>query len=57
MLAANHAEQFGIMTLDYPIFMTIEEYLEMLAVTIVIAGLLSHIAKDLHGGRSEIVFA
>jgi hypothetical protein len=57
MLAANHAEQFGIMTLDYPIFMTIEEYLEMLAVTIVIAGLLSHIAKHLHGGRSEIEFA
>ncbi|MDF1739907.1 MAG: hypothetical protein P1U86_12170 [Verrucomicrobiales bacterium] len=53
MFAARHAQKFGEETTTYAIFMTIEESLEMLSITLLLYGLLSHMVKHLGGLRGH----
>ncbi len=55
MLAASHAQGNGEETVSYAILMTVEESFEMLAITILLYGLLSHIVNNLDGLRGSFV--
>lgn len=57
MFAARHAQEFGEETITYATLMTIEESLEMLSITLLLYGLLSHMVSHLGGlrGRFEVL--